>query len=163
MPQNTYILSEFLQSSGVEVQCRNRAEEALELYRTNNNIDLVITDLRMPGMSGQRLIAEIRLHEHDSGKARVPILVLTGEASTAEKTACLSHHGADAYLVKPVRLQELSDGIAKALDHKEDSNRGKSVMVVEDDPVSRKILANLLKHGGNAVAEFGTVSEVRNS
>lgn len=66
--------------------------------------DLVVTDLMMPGMSGWQLIRELREAEE---LADVPVLVLTARADP-HLPATLLGEGAQDYLVKPVRADELA-------------------------------------------------------
>jgi len=62
--------------------------------------DLVILDLDLPDRDGRELIAEVRVW------SRVPILVLSGRSSVAEKVAALDLGGSD-YVVKPFSMAEL--------------------------------------------------------
>jgi two-component system KDP operon response regulator KdpE len=62
--------------------------------------DLVILDLGLPDRDGRELISEVRAW------SRVPILVLSGRDSAADKVAALDRGGSD-YVVKPFHIQEL--------------------------------------------------------
>jgi two-component system, OmpR family, KDP operon response regulator KdpE len=62
--------------------------------------DLVILDLGLPDRDGRELITEVRAW------SRVPILVLSGRDSAADKVAALDRGGSD-YVVKPFHIQEL--------------------------------------------------------
>jgi two-component system, OmpR family, KDP operon response regulator KdpE len=62
--------------------------------------DLVILDLGLPDRDGRELIAEVRAW------SRVPILVLSGRCSAADKVAALDLGGSD-YVVKPFSMPEL--------------------------------------------------------
>ncbi len=62
--------------------------------------DLVILDLGLPDRDGRELIAEVRLW------SRVPILVVSGRSSAAEKVRALDLGGSD-YVVKPFSMPEL--------------------------------------------------------
>ena len=64
------------------------------------NPDLVILDLGLPDRDGRELIAEVRVW------SRVPILVVSGRVSTAEKVRALDLGGSD-YVVKPFSMPEL--------------------------------------------------------
>jgi two-component system chemotaxis response regulator CheY len=68
-----------------------------------NVVDLVITDLNMPGIDGIQTVRELRKL---SGCRFVPILVMTTE-SDAERRAEAKAAGATGWLVKPVPGQEL--------------------------------------------------------
>lgn len=62
---------------------------------------LIITDLMLPGLSGEDLIAQIRARD-----AAVPIIVTSAKADTVDKVSVLQM-GADDYLTKPFDLDEL--------------------------------------------------------
>lgn len=100
------LLQDFLTGQGATVSVFTDPLLALEAFgRDAANIDLVITDEAMPGMSGM-LLAENMLRI----KAAVPIILCTGysEHATAETAAAA---GIAAFLRKPVYLQELMDRI----------------------------------------------------
>lgn len=65
--------------------------------------NLIITDLMMPGVSGEELCSTIR---HDTITAHIPIIVVTAKVTTADKLTCLKA-GADVFLVKPFNPDEL--------------------------------------------------------
>ena len=82
--------------------------QALERLADNaDNIDLVILDIMMPGLSGLRVCEEIRK------KSTVPILFLTAKAQEEDKLVGLIA-GGDDYLPKPFSYSELM-GRVKAL------------------------------------------------
>jgi len=86
--------------------------EALELFQNNpNSIDMLITDIVMPGKSGQILAAEIL-----SINPSVPVLFTSGYPMRDMNidTACLSDSN---YIKKPVKPQELLRKVRNALDH----------------------------------------------
>ena len=72
--------------------------------------DLVITDLMLPGATGEELVAEIRA----TGDA--PIIVVSARTDAADKVALLQL-GADDYLTKPFNLDELHARVAVQLRH----------------------------------------------
>ncbi len=74
--------------------------------------DLVLTDLKMPGMDGLQLLAKLRENDHD-----LPVIVMTafGEVETAVKAMRV---GARDYLSKPVNVEELSVVVARELEQR---------------------------------------------
>ncbi|MCI1480106.1 MAG: response regulator transcription factor [Eggerthellaceae bacterium] len=74
--------------------------DALRTTR-DHHIDFVITDLMMPEIDGNDLIAELR-----SWKPALPVLVMTAKSQTEDMAESFGL-GADDYLVKPVDLQQL--------------------------------------------------------
>jgi DNA-binding response OmpR family regulator len=67
--------------------------------------DLVLLDLRLPGISGEDVLEALRA---DSATAGLRVVVVSAEARTSE-TARLIELGADGYLVKPVDVERLLD------------------------------------------------------
>jgi len=149
MPENTYILKELLQDNSMNVIIKNKAKDALEMYKSNEqHIDLLITDLRMPDMSGQHLMIEIRNFEKTANKTRVPIIVLTGESAAAEKVACLTQYGADAYLLKPVKLSDLLSTVQIIL-HKRVNKTTKDILIIDDDLLGQSFISSVIKLAGH--------------
>jgi two-component system response regulator HydG len=74
--------------------------------------DLVLTDLKMPGMDGLQLLAKLR-----EGDADLPVIVMTafGEVETAVRAM---REGARDYLAKPVNVGELSVVVARELEQR---------------------------------------------
>lgn len=73
--------------------------------------DLVITDLMLPGATGEEIIQLVRAH-HD-----VPIIVISARTTAADKVELLGL-GADDYLVKPFDLEEMLARISVQLRHR---------------------------------------------
>ncbi|MFU8832834.1 MAG: response regulator transcription factor [Wenzhouxiangella sp.] len=70
-------------------------------YATEYPIDLAIVDLGLPGQSGMDIVREVRKREH-----KFPILILTARSDWQDKVQALEL-GADDYVTKPFRLEEL--------------------------------------------------------
>lgn len=94
-----------LQSEGYQVKEADSGNQALTLL--HNDLDLVILDIMMPGISGIKTCEEIRR------KSNVPILFLTAKARESDKLLGLMA-GGDDYLPKPFSYAELL-GRVKAL------------------------------------------------
>jgi PAS domain S-box-containing protein len=77
-------------------------EEALQLAQTHQP-DVVLLDLRMPGMDGRAVAQKMR---QDVATSWIPILLLTA-AATREETESVQQLGLDGFLTKPVRRQNL--------------------------------------------------------
>ncbi|HUF05568.1 MAG TPA: sigma-54 dependent transcriptional regulator [Aridibacter sp.] len=90
-----------LEKEGHQVTACADATEALEKFRSGN-FDLVITDLRMPRMSGTDLLREIRQHDPE-----LPVIVLTAYASVESAVEAMKL-GAGDYIFKPPRIDEIT-------------------------------------------------------
>ncbi|PZO89141.1 MAG: DNA-binding response regulator [Sphingomonas sanxanigenens] len=88
-----------LARAGITGEWLANAEDALDF--AGDGFTVVIVDLGLPGLSGLDLVRSLRRR----GLA-VPILILTARGSWEEKVAGLNA-GADDFLVKPVRVEEL--------------------------------------------------------
>lgn len=90
----------FLTKKGYDVYCAYSAKYALdELDRYQ--VDLIITDIMMPGMNGIDFIKELR----DAG-IKAPVLIISAKDQFKDKEAGFLS-GADDYMVKPIDLNEL--------------------------------------------------------
>ena len=102
---------QMLERLGYHVTVRTSSTDALEAFRTQpDKFDVVITDMTMPNMTGDKLAAElIKI------RPAIPIILCTGfsEMMSKEKAAAL---GIKGFLMKPVVMKDLSSIIRKVLD-----------------------------------------------
>jgi len=104
------LISEGLSRRGFKVDAVASAAECLEWVR-DRDVDVVVTDVQMPGMSGVELCEQLRLrHPH-----LLPI-VLTGLA-TYDTAIAAVRSGAYDYLAKPVKMDALVVALERAFDH----------------------------------------------
>jgi PAS domain S-box-containing protein len=92
----------FLEHLGHVVETASDGAEALELL-AQREYDVIVSDLRMPGLSGEEFLQ--RLREDERGLERRLIFV-TGDAASTDAARVVADAGVPV-LVKPVRLQEL--------------------------------------------------------
>ena len=105
-------MTDFLTGLGYSVQVFTDSEKALAGFsRSPHDIDLVISDCIMPGMSGFALVEKLRSLRPD-----LPVILHTG--STEEKTRIAAlKAGVQALLIKPLDVRTLALEIRKALGH----------------------------------------------
>ena len=102
---------EMLKDLGYDAVGTTRASEALEIFKARpDGFDLVISDMTMPGMTGDQLAAEILRYRPD-----IPVIICTG-FSKRMSSELASTIGIRALLMKPVTVQELSRTIREVLD-----------------------------------------------
>jgi two-component system, OmpR family, KDP operon response regulator KdpE len=106
-PQIRRVMRVTLTAQGYEVNDARSGEEALEKLRQRQS-DLVLLDMNMPGLGGIETCREIR------AGSDVAIIMLTVRDSEADKVEALDA-GADDYITKPFRTQELLARIRAAL------------------------------------------------
>ena len=95
------VLSGYLRKQGYRVFPAGEAEKALEIAR-GNLIDAVLTDMRLPGMSGIELVKELNRLNPD-----IAVVVMTAYGSIGDAVAAMKA-GAEDYLTKPVDLDQLT-------------------------------------------------------
>jgi PAS domain S-box-containing protein len=102
---------EMLKKLGYIITAKDNAREALKLFAGQpDQFDLVITDMTMPDMTGDKLAGELSKIRSD-----IPIILCTGfsELIFKEKAESLGIMG---FLMKPVTMRDLSNMIRKVLD-----------------------------------------------
>ncbi len=104
-------LGKALELDGHNILLAADGKAALELVN-NNDIDLIIADLKMPGLSGQELLKQV-----SSAYPTIPIIILTGHG-TIETAVEAMRDGAFDFLTKPVNLDRLSLLVKRALSNR---------------------------------------------
>lgn len=94
---------------GYDVRFLTRGDEGLAAGLTET-FDVVITDLKLPGLDGLQLVRE--LHQ---AKPKLPIVLITAHGTT-ETAIEATKWGAFEYILKPFEVDELLEAIAKALE-----------------------------------------------
>jgi DNA-binding NarL/FixJ family response regulator len=110
-PSLLLAVSETLRAEGYEVLTARRGAEAM--VRVAESLpDLIISDIRMPGMDGYALVRNLRA----SPRTRlIPIIFLTAKDETADRIEGF-RTGVDAYLTKPFESEELTAVVSSILD-----------------------------------------------
>jgi len=107
---NRRLLKDNLSSWGQEVLLAEDGWQALQLLE-QQRFDLILLDIRMPGIDGIEVAIRIRQQELQRSEKPVPIIAITADADTATREACLSA-GINAVLSKPVLPEQLAKAIA---------------------------------------------------
>ncbi len=110
----------------------------------NNEIDLVITDLKMPNMDGENLLAYIM-----KDFPGIPVIVLTGHG-TVETAVKAMRDGAYDFLTKPLNIEKLSIIVERAL--------SKRLLEIEN----RKLQSKLSIYFGNLIGKSERMASVLN-
>jgi DNA-binding NtrC family response regulator len=105
-------LAAALELDGYEVLMAADGEEGLDIA-LHNDVDLVITDLRMPGVSGEEVLRRVTTETPG-----IPVIVLTGHG-TVENAVDAMRSGAYDFLTKPLNLDRLSLLVKRALQNRE--------------------------------------------
>jgi len=107
-PKICQFLETLLRREGYETASVGGASDALTTI-SESDYDLVVTDLRMPGMDGFELVQRIK-----SARRDLPVVMVTGYA-TVETAVQALRHGVDDYVTKPFNIDEMRKVIARAL------------------------------------------------
>ena len=102
---------QMLERLGYSVECRTSSIEALELFKTRpDQFDLVITDMTMPNMTGEKLAQQLM-----SIRPNIPVVLCTGfsEQITEEKAKKM---GIRKYIFKPMVMNKLAQTVREVLD-----------------------------------------------
>jgi two-component system, sensor histidine kinase and response regulator len=136
---------------------------------------LVLTDMHMPGMDGFGLVERIR---NQSEIAAATVMMLSSGARRGEM-ARFRELGLFAYLVKPIRQNELRDAIARSLDRRDPQSALKTfppvlerrgprsaaalhVLLAEDNIVNQRLASRLLEKRGHRVTIANNGQEALN-
>ena len=147
------VFSELLTMHGYTVDTFLDSREALHHFRANPEAyDLVITDMTMPGMTGDILGRKLMTNRPD-----LPVVLCTGFSKTIGREECL-RHGFAAYLAKPVEGRLLLKTLREILDAPQAESL--QLLLVEDDRYTQQTARMLLQKQGHrvAVAENGEVA-----
>jgi CheY-like chemotaxis protein len=99
-PVNALLARSLLTREGCEVDHARAGEEALAAVKVGV-YDIILMDMRMPGLSGEQTARQLRAHG-----VRTPIVALTANVFEDDRMACLAA-GMDDFLVKPLSLDAL--------------------------------------------------------
>jgi CheY-like chemotaxis protein len=105
MPDHQRILAYILRGRGHTVDIAGDGQQA-SCMAQENCYDVILMDVRMPGMDGLEATKAIRATERSD--RRVPIVALTAHAMKGDRERCLAA-GMDAYLSKPINPHEMID------------------------------------------------------
>ena len=103
------VLEALLSSEGYEIMTADSARNALHYVR-NADLDLVITDVKMPGMSGMELLSECGKIKPD-----LPVIVMTAYGTIEMAVEAMKKNAYD-YITKPFQNEQLKLTIKKALE-----------------------------------------------
>lgn len=109
-PAQLELVGGFLKKQGFEVVAAESGEAALEKCR-QDSFDLVLTDQRMPKLSGLDFLKAIRTHNPEAA-----VIMMTAYGSIQDAVTAIKEGAAD-YLTKPLNLEELLHRINKAREH----------------------------------------------
>lgn len=118
---NRYSVCKTLQKVGYQVAEAANGQEALELL-VKQPFDVVLTDIRMPGIDGVELLRKIKEASPDA-----IVILMTGYASLSSAVEAL-RLGAHDYLIKPSTSQDIRQSVARGVERAHNLRRRRSLL-----------------------------------
>ncbi|QAY78122.1 response regulator [Sphingosinicella sp. BN140058] len=110
-PMNRRVVKDMLSVAGAQMAEAEDAESGLRMIE-EESFNVILMDLRMPGMDGMTAIKRIREREDD--KAGLPVIVVTADTGARIREDCMEN-GADEVILKPVAMKALFDAMGKMI------------------------------------------------
>jgi DNA-binding NtrC family response regulator len=120
-------LTRIFSKEGYQVASAANGEEALALFY-KNNFNLVITDLRMPGIGGLELLKKIK-----KDKPETVVIILTAFCDEITYTD-MKALGVYTYLCKPIKKNEMLTAVQRALTNPSDCKPSYSILLSRSSP-----------------------------
>lgn len=111
-PSNYYLIENYLKGTGIKIYWAKSGREALDLFKSESNFDVVLMDIQLPGINGYEATKLIKAHNK-----RVPVIAQTAYALAGEREHSISE-GCDDYIAKPIKKESLLELIQKHLKNK---------------------------------------------
>jgi CheY-like chemotaxis protein len=101
--RNLFALTTAFERHSIKAITAESGQEAINILRENDNIDIVLMDIMMPEMDGYETTGKIR-REHKN--SNLPIIAVTAKAMKGDREKCIEA-GASDYITKPVKMDQL--------------------------------------------------------
>jgi putative two-component system response regulator len=130
------LMLEILEEAGYEAFGAPTAERALDLL-ADPDVELVVSDVIMPGLSGLELLEQVRAE-----RPSLPVILVTGAGTYGTLTEALAR-GAAGLVMKPFSHGEFCEAVASALErsHRSEQDVGERLLV----PALATVLANAIE------------------
>ena len=148
-----------LEKHGYKVIQKKDGKDALDGFRQNPRLDLIICDVEMPIMNGFEFLG---MRRRDSRLSKIPTFMLTSRSGAKHRNLA-SQLGADGYFTKPYVEQEFILEVKKILANKDDNSQNnvsqspkikrKTILIVDDSSALRRTLALSLENKGYHVLQ----------
>ncbi|MBM3223806.1 MAG: response regulator [Candidatus Tectomicrobia bacterium] len=158
-PSQLHLMSALLEKDGVRVLSCQSAEEALGILDERSTVDVIVTDLHMPGIDGWRFCRLLRSPQYPMLNT-VPVLVVSATFSGTDTEEVTADLGANAFLAVPYASETLRDSVRTLLAGRTPS-AAMRVVVVENNPVQSTILRQAFEAHGYTVSIAATGREGR--
>lgn len=140
-----YSVTKTLERVGYHVVTASSGEEALDILATQT-FDVVLTDIRMPGISGVDLLAQIKEQSPDA-----VVILMTGYASLGTAVESL-RLGAHDYLIKPSTSEDIRDSVSRGVERARNLGRRRQLLDTIRSNVSELSGTRMAAHRSQPVA-----------
>ncbi len=153
-PSQVRLISVVLERAGIRTRCCAGVEEALANLREDPDVQLIVTDLHMPGIDGWRFCQLLRSADYPQFN-HLPILVVSATYSGSDAEHLSLELGADAFLPSPFAPSALEQ-YARALLSGQRPQPAPHVLVVHRDPAeAARVQAAFVERGYVAAVAHG--------
>ncbi|VFQ45516.1 hybrid sensor histidine kinase/response regulator [Desulfoluna butyratoxydans] len=169
-PSTLMVIKRYMESFGFRTDLAESGEQALGLCRGAHQgraYDLVVLDVRLPGMDGIEVARQIK----GTNRPDAPPIIIISALGNEFEIKRAKQLGVESFLLKPIKQSLLFDSIMEIFGYestqKNDTARhpapsdefsGVSVLLVEDNPINRMVATEMLQGSGALIdtAECGT-------
>lgn len=141
-----YSVSKTLERVGYRVITASSGEEALDLME-QQDFDVVLTDIRMPGISGVDLLAMIREKTTD-----IVVILMTGYASLGTAVESL-RLGAHDYLIKPSSSEDIRESVRRGMERSVNLRRRRELLATIRSNVNELSTAPIVPQLDNSIQQ----------
>ena len=106
---NYLFIESYLKQTRAEIRWARDGKEALDMFRTDPSLDMILMDLKMPEMNGIEATRTIR-----ETNQKIPVIALTAYAFADDRENSIKA-GCNDYLAKPVKIEQLSQILSRYL------------------------------------------------
>ena len=158
-PSQLHLMVGLLEKDGLQVIHCQSAEEALAILDERGTVDVIVTDLHMPGIDGWRLCQLLRSPQY-AALNTVPVLVVSATFSGADTEQVTMDLGANAFLPVPYDAMTFRESIRNLLAGRT-PQAAMHVVIVEDSIAQSAILRRAFEAQGYKVSMAATGEEGR--
>ncbi len=144
------VMKQALEKENFEVICFDNGKDAIEEL-TKGDVDVLITDIRMPDLTGMDLLQKALEHNPE-----LPVIMITGYGSIEGAVEAMKA-GAFDYMTKPVDLEGLRIRIERALDH---VKMKREIRVLRGELAHRYSFENIIGKSRSMQEIFKTIIEI---
>lgn len=120
------VVKTILSTSGFQVSDAPGGQDALDFlndnHLKNNQVDLIILDIMMPGMSGYDVVLRLKQKPETQN---IPVMMLTAKGDPDDILAAYKDYAVEYYIPKPFTTKQLTSGV-------------KLVLEIEDEPIEQE-------------------------